>query len=197
MVESTVAEVCRLTDTGSPISQERVWPWLGFWPGRSPFWVPGSEKAQLFWQGWTEVCEEAARKLTEVFQAQFLTGLEAIEEGLYLTALEDPDTLRNRLPSAWQKMFACLRPLTEIPIQAIQFAEALSKHVGGGMKLVPEGVYRQRLSVCATCEFFRDNHCLQCGCRMGGDVLAKARWASEQCPLGKWQIPTETPTREI
>jgi len=190
MVEPT-ENVCRVTDTGSPIPEGIFWPWGSFWPGVFAFPAGGVGKVQVFWKGWAEVCVEATKKMGEALQTQFSAGLEAIEEGLHLTALKAPEELCTRLPASWQKVFACLRPLTEIPMQAVHFTEALGRYIAGGMKMVAEEVYRQRLAVCAGCDFFRDNHCLQCGCRMAGDVVAKARWATEECPLGKWPLTRE------
>jgi hypothetical protein len=195
MVEPT-ENVCRIADTGPQIPEGILWGWGNLWPGSLPFPAGGAGGVQAFWKGCAEVCVEVSKKLSEALQTQFCTGLEAIEEGLHLTALKSPEELQTRFPASWQKMFACLRPLTEIPMQAVHFAEALGRHVAGGMRVVGEEVYQRRLAVCAGCDFFRDNHCLQCGCRMAGDVLAKARWASEECPLGKWPLSGEPFARE-
>jgi hypothetical protein len=189
-------KVCRITDTGPPIPEGIFWPWGSFCPGVLTFSAEAAGEGQGFWKVWAEVCIEATKKMGEALQTQFSAGLKAIEERLHLTALKGPEDLCTRLPASWEKMLACLRPLAEISMQAVYFTEALGRHVAGGMKMVGEEVYRQRLAVCAGCDFFRDNHCVQCGCRMAGDVIAKARWASEECPLGKWPVSREPFARE-
>ncbi len=70
--------------------------------------------------------------------------------------------------------------------QVVNFAGAVARHVAGGMQTVTEEEYQARLAVCQGCEHFKDNQCRQCGCRVAGDLMAKARWKEQRCPLGKW-----------
>lgn len=51
--------------------------------------------------------------------------------------------------------------------------------------MVSEDVYLQRMSICNTCEFFRqeDKRCTQCGCFME----AKTRFKKTFCPVHKWE----------
>jgi hypothetical protein len=78
------------------------------------------------------------------------------------------------------------KQLALLSMQGVTFAVALERHLAGGMPTVPEAAYEQRLAACRSCEFYWDNQCLKCGCRLAGDVIAKARWASEDCPEGRW-----------
>jgi hypothetical protein len=68
------------------------------------------------------------------------------------------------------------------------FALALLRHLLNRARQVPEAVYRARLAACETCEHNRSGACELCGCPLAGAVRAKARWASERCPLSppKW-----------
>jgi hypothetical protein len=66
------------------------------------------------------------------------------------------------------------------------FAEAFLKHAATGFAHVEEAEYQQRLAICEACPKLQAGVCTQCGCATAGKVLAKARWASESCPLGKW-----------
>jgi Family of unknown function (DUF6171) len=70
--------------------------------------------------------------------------------------------------------------------QALNFAGAVVQHVAGGMKTVSEEEYQARLAVRRGCEFFRDNRCQKCGCKVAGDMIAKARWREQKCPIDKW-----------
>jgi ferredoxin len=78
-------------------------------------------------------------------------------------------------------------PPTVSEIQKVaNFAAAMKRHMADRMRTVPEEEYQKRISICHSCPWFRDNTCTKCGCRLAGDKLAKARWASESCPLKKW-----------
>ena len=69
---------------------------------------------------------------------------------------------------------------------AVNFAGAVVRHARNGGRAVPEGEYRRRLALCQACPELDGNTCRRCGCRVAGDVVAKCRWASEACPLGRW-----------
>lgn len=54
---------------------------------------------------------------------------------------------------------------------------------------VPADVREMRETICKACPKFRaqDNRCTQCGCSLGGLILDKLRYATERCPLNKWE----------
>ena len=79
--------------------------------------------------------------------------------------------------------------------KAANFSKAIVKHVRDGFVKTPERVFKHRMDICSRCDKLnRDESmetlgdCLECGC----PVSAKARWASEACPIGKWGIYMET-----
>ena len=71
---------------------------------------------------------------------------------------------------------------------------ALRSLVRGDKLRVSERRFAQRMERCVTCieatphaqkpQYFR---CGKCGCWLNGKVFAKARLASEKCPLGRWE----------
>ncbi len=63
-------------------------------------------------------------------------------------------------------------------------AKAVVKHVGDGLKKVDLQQYQDRLNICNDCELRMKNRCTHesCGCLLD----KKAWWASEECPLDKW-----------
>ena len=70
------------------------------------------------------------------------------------------------------------------------FVKATANYVAKGCQNVTEEQYQERMNICQSCEHFKDNRCMKCGCKVGGDIVAKARWSSEDCPIGKWpKIP--------
>ena len=65
------------------------------------------------------------------------------------------------------------------------FLKAVGKHVADGGKKVSEEEYESRLKECNTCVFLVNNsRCshMNCGC----SVARKAKWKSEDCPVGRW-----------
>lgn len=45
-----------------------------------------------------------------------------------------------------------------------------------------------RLSICQTCEFYKNNTCLKCGCSLSRErnFMNKLYWKDKSCPIGKW-----------
>jgi|TARA_B100001094_G_C17821393_1_gene618691 hypothetical protein len=73
--------------------------------------------------------------------------------------------------------------------KAANFTKAVTKHAFNGFRKTPSMVYRSRIDICNSCEFLLNNkECGKCGC----PVAEKASWASEQCPIGKWEVYKET-----
>lgn len=73
--------------------------------------------------------------------------------------------------------------------KALNFAGALASHVAHGMPTLSDADFEARLAVCETCPNLvpPERVCggsTGCGCYL--DV--KARWAEQECPLGKWPI---------
>jgi hypothetical protein len=68
--------------------------------------------------------------------------------------------------------------------KATSFTSSVVNYARSGFKNVLESVKRSRLEICEKCEFHDkvNNKCNQCGCYLS----AKASWASESCPIGKW-----------
>lgn len=73
----------------------------------------------------------------------------------------------------------------------VNFTSAVVNHAINGFQNVPEDVYQQRLTLCQSnqCGYYKENRCThqKCGCRLAGDLIAKLRWSSEKCPVGKWE----------
>jgi hypothetical protein len=139
-----------------------------------------------FVRGWTEILTEALDKLGEMLSAQFRAGLRAAEAGSRVVTAPEPEEVRAGMLACCRHGVEALLQAADLLGQGTRFATAWGLHLLDGMRTVGEDKYRRRLAECAACEFYWDNHCLSCGCRLGGDVAAKARWADGQCPLGKW-----------
>lgn len=46
----------------------------------------------------------------------------------------------------------------------------------------------KRFAICQSCDFFKDNSCSKCGCRVvrNKEFKNKLLWKNEQCPMDKW-----------
>lgn len=69
------------------------------------------------------------------------------------------------------------------------FVKAVGKYAYSGFKNVNEDQLKSRLAVCADCDYLvNESQCYICGCKSkhGNKILNKAKWKSEDCPLGKW-----------
>lgn len=67
---------------------------------------------------------------------------------------------------------------------AKNFISSATKHLQNGMQHVTDEQQKQRLDICAGCEFIVENgsRCGKCGCFL----QTKTKWASSNCPIGKW-----------
>jgi len=73
--------------------------------------------------------------------------------------------------------------------KAKNFVKSAMKHMATGMSLVPKSTQAQRLFICESCEFYdksnpKNPSCKKCGCFLN----IKTSWASEKCPIDKWNI---------
>jgi DNA-directed RNA polymerase subunit RPC12/RpoP len=68
------------------------------------------------------------------------------------------------------------------------FVGSLYGHLSNGMETVPQEIINDRYKICKDCEFFKESTCTKCGCPLLRDrvFISKLAWASEKCPVGKW-----------
>ena len=68
--------------------------------------------------------------------------------------------------------------------QAKNFTTATKKHVAAGRPKRSELETAKCMATCEKCEWFNPDsrRCSKCGCRM----TIKSRWATANCPIGKW-----------
>lgn len=81
--------------------------------------------------------------------------------------------------------------------RAANFGRAVVRHLMSGAPKLDDVTYQERLAICAACEDYCDKSVegwccthVDCGCRLQeGEVMpGKARWASEDCPIGRWPL---------
>jgi hypothetical protein len=82
--------------------------------------------------------------------------------------------------------------------KAANLAKAAVKHAANGFRECTADEVQLRLAICVACPQFVERpgstpevpsgtcRACGCGCSSGTEILNKLRWASEQCPHGKW-----------
>ncbi len=68
--------------------------------------------------------------------------------------------------------------------KAISLGKAIVEQTAAGFPVVEDEVLKQRLGLCLICPEYnaKKGHCSKCGCSM----RVKARWLTQECPIGKW-----------
>ncbi len=83
--------------------------------------------------------------------------------------------------------------MSAVPLMARvgNFGKAVVRHALDAFAHVDDKAYQDRLAICAACEHKDEKSwtCNECGC----NLEVKARWRSERCPLGKWDVPAAPP----
>lgn len=67
--------------------------------------------------------------------------------------------------------------------QFFSFGKAILKYVKSGAENVDEDLFKERVAICQTCEYFEGRRCKICGCF----VDLKAKWAVQSCPVNNWE----------
>tara|TARA_R100000700_G_C3172279_1_gene146830 strand:+ start:572 stop:838 length:267 start_codon:yes stop_codon:yes gene_type:complete len=68
--------------------------------------------------------------------------------------------------------------------KAWNLSKSILDYAKSGFKNTPQDKYKERLTVCDSCELLDEINgtCTVCGCVMA----VKAKWHVEKCPKGKW-----------
>lgn len=76
--------------------------------------------------------------------------------------------------------------------KATSLGAAIMRHIAGGCRSVSQETFENRLAICRSCDRMDlvTEKCLECGCKLKGNLLAKLRMPNERCPLPspKWDI---------
>jgi hypothetical protein len=77
------------------------------------------------------------------------------------------------------------------------FGKAVVRHIADRGRKVDDQIFEERLAICQDCPSCDVKRWIcrekSCGCHL----KTKARWASERCPLGKWQAHIEESSEEM
>lgn len=98
-----------------------------------------------------------------------------------------------RYRKAWKEgKFPPIQPVTEPSAakKVVRYAGAVSRWVlAGKPERSQEEVARIYDTICKPCEFFKNDSCVTCGCRVrrsGAALLNKISMDTESCPKKKW-----------
>lgn len=66
--------------------------------------------------------------------------------------------------------------------------DMINLHKDKGINLASKETIASRLSICDSCEFFKNDTCEQCGCAMmrNKNYVGKILKQDAQCPINKW-----------
>jgi hypothetical protein len=138
--------------------------------------------------GW---CERRQHKMTKR-EHEYCQGTSGLTREYELFLLEN---LENKNPPKFIGKKRIEKPEPTVVEQIGTFSKAVTNFVRAGLPVVSDKQYEDRLKICETCSDLNklengDWHCRQCGCKLNNHSLlrpAKAKWATEECPLGKWK----------
>lgn len=93
----------------------------------------------------------------------------------------DPKTSKKSLYSKIEKYIS--RP--DVFTQAYNLLNSSISHLRDGVRKAEDGIVSSRMNTCEACEYFDSSskRCNHCGCFLE----IKTTWASERCPIGKWE----------
>lgn len=91
------------------------------------------------------------------------------------------------IPTSWCKE-RCRKNLPNIAKQASSFTKESIRYIKSGMpKRSPDEIDRVKL-ICKQCDYYQERNgsvrCAKCGCYLN----IKTRWATADCPIGKWTV---------
>lgn len=68
------------------------------------------------------------------------------------------------------------------------FSQSLFNHTTNKFKMADDKEIERRFKICESCEFLKNQSCLQCGCPINRtrNYISKLSWDSEKCPIDKW-----------
>lgn len=58
------------------------------------------------------------------------------------------------------------------------------KYSKTGVLLTEDNIIKERLNICYSCKFLKENTCMACGC----DILIKTSAKIEKCPKKYWGV---------
>ena len=75
-----------------------------------------------------------------------------------------------------------------IAAKGLRYARAFIRWTLAGCPVRTDAEVARLRAVCAGCKYGTTGECSRCGCRVKGGSWwgDKLRWATEDCPLGKW-----------
>lgn len=81
------------------------------------------------------------------------------------------------------------RPTAVAFQRAASFAASAFRHAANGAKQCTQEQIDARYAICKACPLLVGDRCTKCGCGITPNlsIFSKLSWASERCPIGKWE----------
>lgn len=80
-------------------------------------------------------------------------------------------------------------PTIARPVVQVNTDKASTKEINNNRPKCTQEQIDARLAVCHSCEFYKDNTCMKCGCALSREknYMNKLFFADQKCPIDKWQ----------
>lgn len=80
-----------------------------------------------------------------------------------------------------------LKPSDVNVVPQINHAEMMQRDASNKKQCTQEQI-DARMDICKTCEFFKNNTCMKCGCALSRErnYMNKLLWVDQSCPIKKW-----------
>lgn len=77
--------------------------------------------------------------------------------------------------------------LKPTPVEPINHEQMMKKDLSNKKQCTQEEI-DARMEICKSCEFFKNNTCMKCGCALSRErnYMNKLLWADQSCPIKKW-----------
>jgi len=124
MFDQVLDNFRKASESTMKMQQELLKKWMGQWP-TPPLADSGTawaEQVQTFHKRWLESVKEVMTKHREKLDAQYKTGISAIEDAFRVTEAKSPEDYRRLTEELWRKSFDTLKSSAEAQIQDFQKA---------------------------------------------------------------------------
>ena len=127
MFDQVLDSFRKISESTIQMQQEFYKQWMSQWPAAAmmnPASTGGgvSEQAQSLQRRWMDSITELMNKQREVLDAQYRTGIQAIQDAFRATEAKSPEEYRRLTEDLWRKTFETLKSTAEAQMRDYQSA---------------------------------------------------------------------------
>jgi hypothetical protein len=124
MFDQVLDSFRKVSESTIQMQQELFKQWVSQWPTTTPTSPEGgmAEQAQTLQKRWLETVTEMMNRHRESLDAQYKSGIRAIEDAFRVTEAKTPEEYRRMTEDLWRKGFETLKGTAETQIRDFQTA---------------------------------------------------------------------------